>query len=101
MSFSDQGPLQPREDEDKARFACPFGVCSDFASKAARREHRTNFEELEGLVAMVSCLHGTVLPAAHVSLLGISPCSKASEKDQDEVEEATTEAFLLVRASQF
>ncbi|CAE7245622.1 unnamed protein product [Symbiodinium sp. CCMP2592] len=26
---------------------------------------------------------------------------KASEKDQDEVEEATTEAFLLVRASQF
>ena len=106
MSFSDQGPLQPREDEDKARFACPFGVCSDFASKAARREHRTNFEELEGLVAMVSCLHETVLPAAHVGLLGISPCSEASEKDQDKVEEATTEAlpgslFLLVRASQF
>ena len=59
------------------------------------------FEELEGLVAMVSCLHETVLPAAHVGLLGISPCSEASEKDQDEVEEATTEAFLLVRASQF
>ena len=37
-SFSEQGPLQPREDEDKARFACPCGVCSDFASKAARRE---------------------------------------------------------------
>ena len=57
--------------------------------------------KLEGLIARVSCLHETVLPAAHVGLLGISPCSEASEKDRDEVEEATTEAFLLVRASQF
>ena len=55
---------------------------------------------------MVSCFHETVLPAAHVGLFGISPCLEASEKDQDEVEGATTEAlpgslFLLVRASQF
>ena len=55
---------------------------------------------------MVSCSHETVLPAAHVGLFGISPCLEASEKDQDEVEGATTEAlpgslFLLVRASQF
>ena len=100
VSFSDQGSLQPREDEDKARFACPFGVCSDFASKAARREHQTNFEELEGLIARVSCLHETVLPAAHVGLLGISPCWEATS-EKDDVAEATTEAFLLVRASQF
>ena len=81
-------------------------VRSHFASKAARREYQTNFEELEGLIAMVSCFHETVLPAAHVGLFGISPCLEASEKDQDEVEGATTEAlpgslFLLVRASQF
>ena len=55
---------------------------------------------------MISCFHESVLPAAHVSLFGISPCLEASEKDQDEVEGATTEAlpgslFLLVRASQF
>ena len=42
----------------------------------------------------------------NVGLFGISPCLEASEKDQDEVEGATTEAlpgslFLLVRASQF
>ena len=79
---------------------------SHLPSKAARREHQTNFEELDGLIAMVSCFHDSVLPAAHVGLFGISPCSEASEKDQDEVEEATTEAlpgslFLLVRASQF
>ena len=82
-------------------------VCarSDFASKAARREHQTNFEELEGLIAMVSCLHETVLPAAHVGLLGISPCWQAP-KEKDDVEETTAEAlsgraFLMVRASQF
>ena len=52
-------------------------------------------------------MHEAVLPAARVGLFGISPCLEApSEKDQDEVEEATTEAlpgslFLLVRASQF
>ena len=104
-SFSEQGPLQPREDEDKARFACPFGVCSDFASKAARREHQTNFEELEGLIARVSCLHETVPSAAHVGLLGISPCLEATS-EKDDVAEATTEAlsgslFLLVMALQF
>ena len=42
----------------------------------------------------------------NVGLFGISPCLEASEKDQDEVEGAATEAlpgslFLLVRASQF
>ena len=81
-------------------------VCarSHFASKAAWREHQTKFEELDGLIAMVSCFHDSVLPAAHVGLFGISPCSEASEKDQDKVEEATIEAipgslFLLVRAS--
>ena len=104
-SFSEQGPLQPREDEDKARFACPFGVCSDFAPKAARREHQTNFEELEGLIVMVSCLHETVLPAAPVGLLGISPCWEATS-ETDDVAEVTAEAlagslFLPVRASQF
>ena len=112
LPVADQGPLEPRDSKSKAR--CPFGVCvcvracarSHFASKAARRQHQTNFEELEGLIAMVSCFHETVLPAAHVGLFGISPCLEASEKDQDEVEGATTEAlpgslFLLVRASQF
>ena len=77
---------------------------SHFASKAARREHQTNFEELDGLIAMVSCFHDSVLPAAHVGLFGISPCSEASEKDQDEVEEVEAFrglVFLLVRASHF
>ena len=62
-----------------------------------------NLEELEGLIAMVSCLHETVLPAAQVGLLGISPCWEAPSA-KDDVAEATTEAlsrsmFLLVRAS--
>ena len=108
LPVSDQGPLEPRDSKSKVRVVCPFAVCvcvcSHFASKAARREHQTNFDELDGLIAMVSCFHDSVLPAAHVGLFGISPCSEASEKDQ--VEEATTEAlpgslFLLVRASQF
>ena len=92
LPVSDQGPLEPRDNENKARVVCPFGVCSDFASKAARREHQTNFEELEGLIAMVSCLHETVLPAAHVGLLGISPCLQAP-KEKDDVEEATADAL--------
>ena len=48
--------------------------------------------KLEGLIARVSCLHETVLPAAHVGLLGISPCWEAS-KEKDDVEEATTAAL--------
>ena len=64
-----------------------------------------NLEELEGLIAMVSCLHETVLPAAHVGLLEISPCWEATS-EKDDVAEATAEAlagslFLPVRASQF
>ena len=111
LPVSDQGPLEPRDSKRErewfvlSRWVCAC-VCarSHFASKAARREHQTNFDELDGLIAMVSCFHDSVLPAAHVGLFGISPCSEASEKDQ--VEEATTEAlpgslFLLVRASQF
>ena len=108
MSFSDQGSREV-DNESKARAVCPFGVCvcvrSDFASKAARREHQMNLEELEGLIAMVSCLHETVLPAAHVGLLEISPCWEATS-EKDDVAEATAEAlagslFLPVRASQF
>ena len=108
MSFSDQGSREV-DNESKATVVCPFGVCvcgrvrSDFASKAARREHQTNFEELEGLIAMVSCLHETVRPAAHVGLLGISLCWQAP-KEKDDVEEADAlsgSPFLMVRASQF
>ena len=33
---SEQG--EGEDDEDKARFVCLFRVCSDFASKAARRD---------------------------------------------------------------
>ena len=86
-------------------FVLSVCVCVHFALKAGWREHQTNFEELEGLIAMISCFHESVLPAAHVGLFGISPCLEdPSEKDQ--VEEATTEAlpgslFLPVRASQF
>ena len=47
-----------------------------------------NLEELEGLIAMVSCLHETVLPAAHVGLLEISPCWEATS-EKDDVAEAT------------
>ena len=54
---------------------------------------------------LVSCLHETVPPAAHVGLLGISPCLEATS-EKDDVAEATTEAlsgslFLLVMALQF
>ena len=80
-------------------------VRSDFASKAARREHQTNLEELEGLIPMISCFHESVLPAAHVGLLEISLCWEATS-EKDDVAEATAEAlagslFLPVRASQF
>ena len=69
-------------------------MCVHFASKVARREHQTAFEELEGLIAMAPRFHESVLPAAHVGLFGISPCLEApSEKDQDEVEEATTQTL--------
>ena len=40
-------PGEGGDDEDKARFVSPFRVCSDFASKAARR----NVEEQEDLAA--------------------------------------------------
>ena len=66
VSFSDQGPLQPREDEDQARFACPFGggsirrisrsSCLHLAlvvfvlSVWWARELQTHFDELEGLL---------------------------------------------------
>ena len=33
---SEQG--EGGDDEDQASFVCPFGVCSDFASKAARKD---------------------------------------------------------------
>ena len=46
----EQGPLEPRDSESMARVVCPFGVCVHFASKVARREHQTAFEELEGLI---------------------------------------------------
>ena len=52
---------------------------------------------------MVSCLHETVRPAAHVGLLGISLCWQAP-KEKDDVEEADAlsgSPFLMVRASQF
>ena len=111
LPVSDQGPSEPRDSKSKARVVRPFALCvclclcvcvcvcvcvcarSHFASKAAWREHQTKFEELDGLIAMVSCFHDSVLPAAHVGLFGISPCSEASEKDQDKVEEATIEAI--------
>ena len=71
-------------------------MCVCVCVKAARQEHQTNFEELEGLIAMGICLHEAVLPAAHAGLFGISPCLEApTEKDQDEVEEATTEALSV------
>ena len=37
-------PSESEDDEDKARFVRPFRLCSDFASKAARRERQTNLD---------------------------------------------------------
>ena len=105
-SEKDQDEVEEATTEALSGCVCVCVCVRALAFRAARREHQTTFEELERLTAMVSCFHETVLPAAHVGLFGISPCLEASEKDQDEVEGATTEAlpgslFLLVRASQF
>ena len=61
-----EAPSEKDQDEVEEATTEALSGCVCVCVSVARQEHQTNFEELEGLIAMVSCLHEAVLPAVHV-----------------------------------